>query len=33
MKYNKFIIKNYRAIDGPLEINIKKKQIGSFNRC
>ena len=24
MKYNKFIIKNYRAIDGPLEINIKK---------
>lgn len=27
MKYNKFIIKNYRAIDGPLEINIKKNKL------
>lgn len=27
MKYNKFIIKNYRAIEGPIEINIKKNKL------
>ncbi|MDY6072148.1 MAG: AAA family ATPase [Bacilli bacterium] len=27
MKYNKFIIKNYRAIEGPLEIDIKKNKL------
>ena len=27
MKYNKFIIKNYRAIEGPIEININKNKL------
>lgn len=27
MKYNKFIIRNYRAIEGPMEINIKKNKL------
>ena len=27
MKYNKFIIKNYRAIEGPMEIDIKKNKL------
>lgn len=27
MKYNKFIIKNYRAIEGPIEINIQKNKL------
>jgi len=27
MKYNKFIIKNYRAIEDPIEINIKKNKL------
>lgn len=27
MKYNKFIIKNYRAIEGPLEIDISKSKL------
>ncbi|MEG0826519.1 MAG: AAA family ATPase [Bacilli bacterium] len=27
MKYNKFIIKNYRAIEGPMEINIQKNKL------
>lgn len=27
MKYNKFIIKHYRAIEGPMEINIKKNKL------
>ena len=27
MKYNKFTIRNYRAIEGPMEINIKKNKL------
>lgn len=27
MKYNKFIIKHYRAIEGPIEINIRKNKL------
>lgn len=27
MKYNKFIIKNYRAITGPVEINVKNNKL------
>lgn len=27
MKYNKFIIRNYRAIEGPMEINIEKNKL------
>lgn len=35
MQYNKFIIKNYRAIKGPLEINLKNKIIPlvGINEC
>lgn len=27
MKYNKFTIRNYRAIEGYMEINIKKNKL------
>ena len=35
MKYNKFIIKNYRAIKGPLEIDLKNKIVPlvGINEC
>ena len=35
MQYNKFIIKNYRAIKGPLEINLKNKIVPlvGINEC
>lgn len=35
MQYNKFIIKNYRAIKGPLEINLKNKIVPlvGVNEC